>query len=230
MTILIRSARLFSDYFSKTRRQWPPLQTVVAYAHVSWLVSCHLSESTFLNNSWCDWECTSPNSICLTCWLLYSKRWDLVQIICTLLQTEITTPARHHSYVWQAGCYFWRPNNSVKARKANNRWIKTCLVHWWLITLTPSMSVVEYFVGCGELWLLGSTRVLCHCGVVRSHTQWWSLLASSGLWRHCTSTLYQSRGLSAPSLNNLWLHLLLDTSVCFQIKSTSLCFFSISTS
>jgi len=36
-TILIQSSRLFSDYFGEKnkKRQWPPLQTVVAYAHVS---------------------------------------------------------------------------------------------------------------------------------------------------------------------------------------------------
>jgi len=27
-------------FWQNTRREWPPLQTVVAYAHVSWWVSC----------------------------------------------------------------------------------------------------------------------------------------------------------------------------------------------
>jgi len=40
MTILIRSARLFSEYLGKTRGSNSLLQAVVAYAHVSWWVSC----------------------------------------------------------------------------------------------------------------------------------------------------------------------------------------------
>ena len=70
-----------------------------------------------------------------------------------------------------------------------------------------------------EMWLLGSTRASCRCGVVRFRTLWWSLLVLSGRWKHCTSTLYQSQGLSAPRLNSLWSHLLLDISVCHLIKT-----------
>jgi len=42
-----------------------------------------------------------------------------METICTLLQTEITTPTPYHS-ISQAGFSSWRPTNSVKALKADS--------------------------------------------------------------------------------------------------------------